>query len=621
MTPRLLTPLMMLLAITLLVGTLPSDAARYYRGGVNRTVSTANQLLMQGHFQKAEAVLQSALEKDPSNLEIRSSLAIVQAELYKLEAAERNAQKVLTTAPNNAQAHLALGKVNWYRTASSDMTYRSQRQALLTQAENHLRRAAEEGDGMPEAHNALGELLLQQNRYQEAQASLAKALELDPHYGDALVNMGEAQQRQGNSTEALKYFDKAIASNSKNPRAHYFKGAALVDSGRYHEGLKALNNALYLHRNAPHVLNKMGEAYLAQGNQAAALTQFRKATQLKPEYSPAYQNLANLLHYRGDGELAVAELRSALNVKPGYTPYLEQIGQLSLAIDKPDQAIESYSQALRLDPSNAEAAKGLASAYQRSAERVAANESLAGSEALIAAEQQLMEAIRLSPDNMELRLALLKVQKATGASDLDTTQLESLVARPATTEGERLTRAEALLTLGRFQEADAEVEQLLAQQSSTPQRLRLAEILVLSGDTANARKVYNAILTSEPTSVSAERGLNRLSRLENRASKSLQQARSNNHWYSRKDRLSAKSLYEEAVELNPRLSDARLELGRLYERHDEYQNALIEYRAYLQLNPQLEESERRSIERRISRLEERVNRPTSSATALTLPWN
>jgi tetratricopeptide (TPR) repeat protein len=600
-----------LLAVTLAVTATvsiatPAQAKRLFSAGVSQSVYRANQLFKQGNYSQAEAVFNKALKANPNNLQARSGLALVQAEQYKLSAAEKNAQQVLSRDSKNPAAHIAMGKVLWYRTSSSDMTYRSQREGLLRQAEQHFNQAMTSAPDMPEAATNLGRIYQEQGRSEEARQSYEAALTRDPDYEEALVYMSSLDLGAGNTQQALKLANKAIASHSKSSKAHYYKGAALAQMGDYHEALNSLNTALYLEPKGAHVLAKMADIYQAQGNQAAAVTTYRKAIQAKPEYAPAITSLANLLQSRGDGELALSELRSAMNVRPNYMPFQVQSGQIALQLDKVDVATDYFNQALQQDAQNPEALRGLASSYLRSAEKTAGRGVMTTNSDLMKAEDMVQEALRHNPDDIQLHLALLKLQKATG-DQLDTATLEQLASAPATGEIGQVRKSEALLALGRYTEADAVIDSLSKGYGSNTSKLfTLADTLTLNGDTESARRVYNNVLAQNPGNVSATRGLNRIGKMEVKATDKLGQARSNNHWYSVKDRNSAKAFYLEALEFNPRLSEARMDLGKLYEREDAYDKAIFEYNAYLQLNPTMAAEDQQKIQRKIQSLQTKL---------------
>ena len=586
------------------VGTFaPMQPVEARRLVASASVVRANRYFQQGNYKTAEQIYTNALKRNPSSLAARSGLSMVQAELYKLDAAEKNAQQVLSRSPNNADALTALGKVKWYRTASSDMTYRRQRAKLLSDAESLFRRATQANGRSPEAFNNLGRILQTQGKRGEALTAYDKALTLDPNYEQALVYKGSLLLEEGNAQAAQPLFEKAIRSNSKSAKAHYYKGSALAAKGEFHQALKSLNTALALKPNAPHTLTKMAEIYQAQGNQAGAVSHYKKAIAAKGEYAPAILGLANLLDTRGDAELAVAELRNAINIKPDFTPYQTRLGQLSLQVDKTDQALKAFNHALELEPNNAQAAQGLASTYVRMAERNASKGILSDASDLAEAESRIEQALRVNPDDLGLHLAVLKLRKATEA-ELNTDELERLVASPASNEVQRMQQAEALLALGRFSEADAIFAEVINNNANNPKKLyQLASALKLQGDTEGAKRAYQAILAQQPSDVIAQRGLNQLGKMEGKAESKLLQARSNNHWYSKKDRMSAKSFYLEALELNPRLSDARLELAKLYERENAFEKAELEYKAYLQLNQNMPLEQREKLQRKVTQMQ------------------
>jgi tetratricopeptide (TPR) repeat protein len=577
----------------------PAEARRLMAGA---SMVSANRAFSQGNYQNAEKMYMSALKKNPGSLSARSGLAMVQAELFKLDAAEKNAQQVLDKDPSNPDALVALGKVKWYQTSSSDMTYRRQRDPLMQEAEQLFRKAIASNNSSPEAHNNLGRILQAQGKTQEAAAEYDKALNLDSRYEQALVYKGSLMMDQGQSKQALALMNEAIRYNSKSAKAHFYKGSALAETGDLHQALKSLNTALSLEPNAAHTLNKMAEIYQAQGNQAGSVSTFRKAILAKPEYTPAIMGLANLLDTRGDAELAISELRSAINIQPNYTPYHIRLGQLSLEVDKTEQALKAFNSAMEQDPSNAMAAQGLASTYVRLAEQQASKGALADDADLVEAENKIESALRYNPDDIGLHLAVMKLRKATDAP-LNTAELERLAMQPAAGEVARIQQAEALLALGRFAEADVILSEVVARNANNPKKLyQLASTMKLQGDTAGSKKVFEAILAKQPNDQIAQRGLSQVQRLEGKAEAKLAQARSNNHWYSKKDRVSAKSFYIEALEQNPRLSDARLELAKLYEREDAYEKAALEYSAYLQLNPTMASDDQTKMQKKIANL-------------------
>ena len=140
-------------------------------------------------------------------------------ELFKLDAAEKNAQQVLAKDPNNAMAYAALGAVSRNRTSSLDMTYKSKRDQLLADSVQKLQRAASLSPTSPEIQNQLGETYRFQGHYAQAQRAFETALHDDPDFAEALVNEGICRQQQGDTQGAKAAYQRAIQRNSKNYNA------------------------------------------------------------------------------------------------------------------------------------------------------------------------------------------------------------------------------------------------------------------------------------------------------------------------------------------------------------------------------------------------------------------
>jgi tetratricopeptide (TPR) repeat protein len=578
-----------------------------YKAGVSITGQPANQQFEPRFREEAEGTLMEQLSADPSNTASRSQLALVQAERFKLDAAEANAKKVLATDSKNTLALLTLGKVAWYRTSSSNMVYRSQRRELLNRAVSYFNQAAETDKQRPETYNFLGRVKQELGQYSDARKEYEVALAMDASYADAYVNLASLSLEEGKPAEALRLATKAISLNSGHDGAHYLKGAALLELGSVNRAVEelstaidSLNTALSLNRNSAPIHTVMAKAYEAQGNLAAALTHYRKALQISPEHSEAVEQLVNLLHSRGDDELALIELKNALSIQPLNQGMLMQAGQLALSADQSEQAVHYYKRVLKLSPDNADAAKGLATALLRQAQREASTDIIeGGSNGLWLAEQQLTEALRLAPDNLSLHLALTKVQRAGGAVSLPYDKLTRLVALPATTQTQRLQQAEALMILGRFDEAQARINTVTASstEASKETTLTVANALLEMGALAQAKQVYANLLAQEPSNVLAERGVAKVERRQGKASQSLLAARNANKWYSATSRKQAMALYEEALERNPWLSGAHIELADLLRKQGNVAAARVHYKAFLTLQPKLAAEKRRQIER------------------------
>ncbi|MGE0201504.1 MAG: tetratricopeptide repeat protein [Candidatus Melainabacteria bacterium] len=597
----------MLAGATLALSIPAADAQMRLRGNVSWRIREANRLYEVGKLEQAEATYTNLLKRNPNDTKARSGLAIVQADRYKLGAAEKNAQEVLAKDPNNPYAHIALGVVYRNQTASSDMNFRTQRDELLRKAVDEYKKAIAIDPNNAEAYNRLGEVYRQAEQTSDAAQAFNKAVELDPDFSEAVANKGTVLQEQGKLEEALQSYERAIQLNSKNYKAHYFKGDVLTQLGRYHDALSALNIAQYQESNSAMVYTKKGEALEKQGNESGAIANYREAIRRKPEYFPAYQNLARIFDSRGDGELAVAELRSALNANPGLAPLKMDLARLSLSVDKPEQAIDYYQQVLQKDPYNAEALKGLSQAYIATAEKSAGQGILGGSDKYVDAEEAINRALEAYPNDISLHLAALQVGKLSGQPQMARNHLERILMQPATTDSDKLAHGEALFALGRYQESDAYFRQLMSEyRTDSKKMLVLADTMKINGDLDMATEVYNQILATSPNSLKAQRGLQRVENLKQDAGKKTNLANSFNNWYSKKQRKSALDFYLESASQYPRQPEVRLSLAKLFEKDDQYGKAALEYEAFVNLSPDMEPKQKENYRAKIEKLNQKA---------------
>lgn len=593
--------------------TMPEAGAKTYRmrTSIYRELRFADTLMQTGRFEEAETRYMGLLKKTPNDVRVRSALSLAQAELYKLDAAEKNAQQVLEKDSQNAMAHVALGVINRNRTASQDMTYKSLRDTYLAESARELELATRLDPDSPEAHNQLGITYRFQGRYDEAQRAFEKALKVDPDFAEALVNQGIIRMEQGNTAGAKDAYKRAVRLNSKNYMAHYRLGEMLLREGNDHLAIQSLNTALSLNPNNASVLSKLGEAYESQGNISAAVSSYRKALLSNPGYMPAYVGLANLFDRRGDGELAMAELKSAINTNPKYYPARNQLGRLALTVDKPDQALQYFRESLQQNPNDPEALQGMSQALTVMAQRnVNWSQTMGEDGDLVTAERAVQEALRLNPNDMRLHLASLRISRLSGKPAMSEAELSRIIQTPAHSDVDRMIQGEALLALGRYNEADGVFRGLTQQYSHDADKLLvIGDTLKSNGDLERAKDAYKMALGADPGNLKAERGIQRIEKSQAESEKSLRLANALNNWRQKESSI---DFYEETLSKNPRQPEARLTLAKLYEKYKQYDKAIMSYQHYLGLMPDLDERKRQRYEKKIAKLQGLARKASSN---------
>lgn len=166
----------------------------------------------------------------------------------------------------------------------------------------------------PDVFVANGQLWESTGDFAKAMESYTKALESQPHHGQALTSIARLHFRQGNHKQAVEYFQKAIAQTPN-------------DAG--------------LHNDLGLTLNKLGDS-------AGAVKSLEKALELAPGTSRYANNLASIKFESGDANAAFQVL--ATNNKPAVAHFNMAYlyfkgGQVNAARDHIGQVMTFESQA------------------------------------------------------------------------------------------------------------------------------------------------------------------------------------------------------------------------------------------------------------------------------------
>jgi len=119
---------------------------------------------------------------------------------------------------------------------------------------------------------------------EKARAALLRALELQPHFTEALYDLGVIEQGKRNWNMALAYYGKAVEEQPTYWPAW----------------------------------NNMANTLFAIGQHERALEGFEKTLRLNPDYWPAQYNLAIVHFMRGRYAEAVRKLRIVLDWRPDF---------------------------------------------------------------------------------------------------------------------------------------------------------------------------------------------------------------------------------------------------------------------------------------------------------------
>lgn len=145
------------------------------------------------------------------------------------------------------------------------------------------------------AHNALGSILSQQGRADEAMTHFREAVRLEPAYADAHTNLGAELAKQGRTGDAIAEYRDALRAAPGLGLAHNNLGLAYASLRRLDDALRECLEAVRVTPDNADFRYNAAVLLDAHGEPAAAIEQLRAAVALQPDHPAAIRALAALL--------------------------------------------------------------------------------------------------------------------------------------------------------------------------------------------------------------------------------------------------------------------------------------------------------------------------------------
>ncbi|MCA9652571.1 MAG: tetratricopeptide repeat protein [Myxococcales bacterium] len=198
-------------------------------------------------------------------------------------------------------------------------------------ARPHLEAVRDAEQGFADVHNMLGFIHFEQGRPEQAREELERALVINPHYTEAVLNLAVVCNELGLYDEGRRLYE----------RAHHSRGSGGLDQ------LEPLARGKIANMHAD-----LGDAYLSLGLGEHAIKEFQKALRVCPTFVDIRTKLANALRDAGRTEEALDEYQAIVDLSPEYLPGRTHYGITLWRAGRLAQAREQWSEVLARDPEN-----------------------------------------------------------------------------------------------------------------------------------------------------------------------------------------------------------------------------------------------------------------------------
>jgi len=167
-----------------------------------------------------------------------------------------------------------------------------QQQGKLSDAERAYKKAIKVNPNFVEAHNNLGNVLVDLEQLKEASIAYGKALKLCPNHPMLLNNLGNVLQLQGENEKAVSWLNKAIVHDPNYADAHSNLGNALSGKGEIDEATASYRKAIEIDHRHKEAYHGLGMALSDLGEIDKAIASYRNAINVDPEYAEVYRSLS-----------------------------------------------------------------------------------------------------------------------------------------------------------------------------------------------------------------------------------------------------------------------------------------------------------------------------------------
>jgi tetratricopeptide (TPR) repeat protein len=388
----------------------------------------------------------------------------------------------------------------------------------------------------------------------------------------------------------------ATHAQAQPPDQQFQQAVALYNEGKFSEAATRLEGLLIAAPESFEVHELLGLVYSAQSQDVKANPHLEKAVRLNPNSVPARSNLAANLSRLGKSDLALEQFKKAAEIEPQNFDTNHNLGEYYIHAGQITKAIPFLDRAQQIDASSYDNGYDLSLAYL-----------LTGK---IAEARQQVQNLLTKKNTAELHNLLAEIQEKSGEFVAAAKEYET-AAHMEPSEDNLFDWASELLLHETLAPAIEVFQQASSRYPSSPRlQIGLGMALYAKGDYDQAVK---ALLKGADLNPSDPRAYLFLSKAYDRSPEQVNDVIERFHkfaelqprnaqaqyyyamslWKGKRAQdpnlnlIEIQSLLKKSVALDPKLSEAHLQLGNVYSDQNKHADAIPEYLTALKLNPDL----------------------------------
>ena len=227
--------------------------------------------------------------------------------------------------------------------------------ALLTQAESGLKRAAQRDPKSAMPHYYLGRIYETRNQIAEAERAYRNALQINFEHVAARYRLGLSLKNRGRADEAMSELEQAIRLSPLDADIQAaLSGMFFNQYAQTFETITAqLREAIRANPDDPMAFYELGNAYNELDRIDEATEYYHRALERDSTLADAHFKLGLIMHRKGDHEKAVDHLQKAAAHNTQFTRVYFRLGSILYLIERYNAAIEAFANAIDAEPNYA----------------------------------------------------------------------------------------------------------------------------------------------------------------------------------------------------------------------------------------------------------------------------
>ena len=467
-------------------------------------------------------LLKKEIQTNPRLTRPHYLLGAVYFDKGDMASAIPNFQNCLGVDPNYEPARQKLIQA-YQKTGQSNQAVRLVEQRVKNQQGHRSFRES------AESYNYLGTLYYRQGDVDKAIQAFENALKRSPHHKTAKQNLNQLfRQKAFNALkrrafdEATTYFEKAIRLDPENATTYRIMGDGYALASEFSRAITYYQKALDIapddaeaRKNLVLSYSNHGVVLRNRGEWDAAIRAYRDALALQPTYQLAKTNLidvlwqkANARRQAGRSAEAIATYLELQKLHPNDTDIASLLGELYLKVRDYPAAVSAFHKVYTAQPNNDQAQRNLIAAYQQYAG------ALRNQRDYSAALVQLQKVVDLFPTDINLRVSLSQAYQHTGKYEQAESELEQILAQDpdnqkAKTElvNLQVRRGNALMNRKKYAAAVAVFEGIPASAKTIDVHNMIGYLYLVQGEHLKALATFETVLAKRPKNAVAYQNL------------------------------------------------------------------------------------------------------------------